>query len=144
MNRHSKLAIMIAPFLAIGGYIASDYYVKHEQDSTEQYLKVTQEGPCDLVNTTCQFEADRLSMTLRHNNGQTVLESTFPLSRAVISWVDNSGKETRRQLQPDEAQRVWSSESNFAETLATEDQLTVRVAAVITNLHYLHEFTTGR
>ena len=144
MNRHSKLAIMIAPFLAIGGYIASDFYVKHEQDSTEQYLKVSQEGPCDLVNTTCQFEADRLSMTLRHSEGQTILESTFPLSRAVVSWVDSNGEETRRQLQPDEAQRVWSSESNFAESQATQGELTVRLAAVITNLHYLHEFTTGR
>lgn len=144
MNRHTKLAIMVAPFLAIGGYIASDFYVKHEQESTEQFLKVDQQGPCDLVNTQCEFEADRLSLTLSHENGVTTLESTFPLSRAVVSWVNSNGEETRRQLQPDEKQRVWTSESDFAEALRAQPDLTVRLAAIITNLNYLHEFQAGR
>ncbi|MDO6461978.1 hypothetical protein Q4485_14805 [Granulosicoccaceae sp. 1_MG-2023] len=144
MNKHTKLAIILAPFLAIGGYIASDIFLTKKQESTGQYLTLNQKTPCDLVNTPCDFEADRLSLTLRHENGKTILESTFPLTRAVVAWTSEDGEETRRQLIPDEKQRVWSADSDFAAALDAEPGLTIRLATIITNLHYLHEFRAGQ
>ena len=39
MNRHTKLALMVAPFLAILGYIGADFY-EEDQASQEKIIQL--------------------------------------------------------------------------------------------------------
>ena len=38
MNRHTKLALFVVPFLLLGGYIVSDYYIEHQAEQEKVQL----------------------------------------------------------------------------------------------------------
>ena len=51
MNRHTKVALMVAPFLILGGYIASDFYLENKADQ-ERVFNMVPFGHCCLLYTS--------------------------------------------------------------------------------------------
>ena len=144
MNRQTKLAIVIAPFLAIGGYIATGYFLKGEEQDDEQLLKLQLNEACNLSTVPCKLSAEGLSLELSDNNGTTRLVSSYPLERVMISFLDQAGTESLHQLKPDRQHLSWEATTDFPRIQsATPGPVTVRISAGLYNLIYLHEFQTG-
>ena len=143
MNRHTKLALVIAPFLAIGGYGATDYYMRNKTHE-EQLLKLNLEQDCNLTTRPCTLTADQISIELQHRGNETLLVTTFPLDLATISFVDANGNESIHHMIPDEFRLRWRVETNFADIQSASNQpVTVRLGAIYDNLKYLQEFKTS-
>ncbi len=143
MNRHVKLAIIIAPFLAIGGYIASDYYMANKPQE-EQLLKLNLGGSCDMVQIPCTLTAEGLSMQMSDENGNTRVRSSYPMDRISVSFVDSEGQETVHHLAPSEDRKLWQTPTNFSQLRAVSDRsITVRISAAAEIYTYLHEFQAG-
>ncbi len=66
MNKHQKLAMLVAPFLIIGGYVAADYYAaaqaRAEMDNKAGRL-TTVDG-CNLQVNKCTLQKGNLEMKL--------------------------------------------------------------------------------
>lgn len=92
MNRHKKLAIIVAPFLFICGYIVTDYYSEAQKDKVEQQAKIKQltlVSACNLQSTACVLKNDSLSLTLTLKNNalqpQLWVQSDKPLKGIKIA-----------------------------------------------------------
>ena len=48
MNKHTRLAFMVAPILAVIGYIGADYYKEAEAEMTK-IIQLVPEGHCDVI-----------------------------------------------------------------------------------------------
>ena len=64
-NRHTTIAIVIAPFLALGGYILADIYSTDEIESADKKLVVTDE--CRPVDNQCEILGIGMEMHLNFN-----------------------------------------------------------------------------
>ena len=143
MNRHTKLALVIAPFLAIGGYGATDYYMRNKTHD-EQLLKLNLDGNCNLTSQPCILTADQISIELHHSGKDTLLTTTFPLDLVTVSFTDADGTESIHHMIPDEFRLQWHASTDFAELQRNSGgPVTVRLGAIYNNLKYLHEFRTG-
>lgn len=89
MNRHTKLAIIISPFLAIGGYIAAGYYADSQMNK-ERFLPLAQEGECQLQQGDCKLNNGQFQINLARKNEGIHLTTTHPIDHAVISLIDNA------------------------------------------------------
>ncbi|MFB1016189.1 MAG: SDR family NAD(P)-dependent oxidoreductase, partial [Alteromonadaceae bacterium] len=56
MNKHTRIAFMIAPILAVIGYIAADYY-KENQANDDKIIKLVPVSHCDVINESCILKA---------------------------------------------------------------------------------------
>lgn len=143
MNRHTKLALIIAPFLAIGGYGATDYYMRNKNHD-EQLLKLNLEDNCNLTSHPCKLSADQISIELQHNGQETQLTTTFPLDLVTVSFTDADGTESVHHMVPDEFRLRWHADTDFAKLQSSSaSPVTVRLGAIYNNLKYLHEFRAG-
>ena len=84
MNRHLKLAVVLAPFLAIGGYIAADYYSISAQQK-QVLLPLTGQDECHLVNARCLLTNGDLQVNLSVSDSMLSLMSSHPLDQVLVS-----------------------------------------------------------
>ena len=66
MNKHKVIAIMMAPFLALGGYILADIYMGNDFDKADKRLVVTNE--CKPVSGQCEILGVGMAMRLSFKN----------------------------------------------------------------------------
>ncbi len=95
MNKHQKLALIVAPFLLIGGYIAADYYsIAQDKAAMEQKAgRMTTLGDCNLQKGSCILQKGPLEMTLSVDQataGQLLLVSNQPLEGVTIAFADDN------------------------------------------------------
>ncbi|HIQ07282.1 MAG TPA: hypothetical protein EYH35_02365 [Thiotrichaceae bacterium] len=84
MNRHLKLAVILAPFLAIGGYIAADYYSTNAQEK-QLLLPLTGQDECHLVNARCLLTNGDLQVNLSVSDSMLSLMSSHSLDQVLVS-----------------------------------------------------------
>jgi len=72
--------MIMAPFLAVGGYGLADLYIT-SQDEIKNY-KLFPKGPCKPVKDACEVEGVGLSMNIRFNE---VPKSGEPLPITLVS-----------------------------------------------------------
>lgn len=137
MNRHTKLALFIAPFLIIGGYIAADFYSSHKASKKKYMHQLKLEGDCIPTKTPCVLTGGGLTLKLSEKAGQTIIESSYPLETLVISQVYD-GEDSPRQLKADVNKLNWSIETkNYA---LTDSSQTLRIATTVQNQYFISEF----
>ncbi len=95
MNKHQKLALLIAPFLLIGGYIGADYYsVAKEKEAMEQKAgRLTALDSCDLQTDYCTLQKGVLEIKLRVNPSlaeQLLLVSNHSLDGVTVAFGNGS------------------------------------------------------
>ena len=139
MNRHTKIAIFIAPFLLIGGYIAADYYVQ-EQAKNRNLFELSLEGHCNLLKYSCILKNKQLTLTLSNKNNITQIESSHPLEQVFLSFIDKDNKETRFQMAANSNKQVWHSETLASPILKQSPELKIRLIGFVNQGYYFSEF----
>ncbi len=91
MNKHQKLAIIIAPFLAIGGYVATDYYQQYKSRAELQHKagRMQLQGECKLPEHPCTFTINDLRITLQRDtqeSNELSLTANYPLDGVTLAF----------------------------------------------------------
>lgn len=109
MNRHKRLAILMAPFLAIAGYIAAGYISEPPEPPMRALVM---ESDCRIVESDCVLQTLGLTLKLSADRkieaGQSVnikMISSSKLDDALISF---AGK--KQESRP---HRIQEKENNF-------------------------------
>jgi len=139
MNKHTRLAIIIAPFLAIGGYIAAGYYADAKMKKLfgkERYLKLVSQGKCDIKAGDCKLGNGEFLLNLAENKQGIRLATTHPVSNVVISLLRKNKPEKLYKLTQDNNARNWRLQLDPTQ-LENIDKL--RLMIMINKVSYLGE-----
>lgn len=139
MNRHTKVAIFIAPFLVVGGYIAADYYAQ-EKAKSRNLFELSLEGQCNLLRNSCILKNKQLTLTLSNKNNITQIETNHPLEEIAISFVDKDNKEIRYQMTANNNKQSWYSETLASSLLRQSPELKIRLISLVNKAYYFSEF----
>jgi len=147
MGKNTKLAILIAPILAVLGYIAADYYAEYQAKETKIYQLVN-EGVCDILNHQCVLKSGDFKVNVYDEKGVTIVNSTFPLDNATLFLVNNGvDRQDKGQVYPltmKDNFYYWQSNTPLREMLETSGKKQkLRLIASIKGGKYLAEFYTN-
>ena len=140
MNKHIKLAIVIAPFLAIGGYIATDYYDTY-QVNKKRYHTITVEGQCDIDTGPCLLKGAGLILEFSKNGEVTNLEANYPLSTVAIGML---GSDEPTNLTPDTSKKNWSVNTSTYMKSVNSYGNAIRVLVSAKNHFFFSEFSSTK
>jgi hypothetical protein len=142
MNKHTKLAFMVAPILAVVGFIAADYYEENEA-AANKIIQLAPEGHCDIANKSCVLISGDFKINVSDDAGVTEVNSTFPLDSATLFLVDKSDKMTPYPLGMKKSPYYWRSNTPLGGLLANKgDSYKLRLIAKIKGGQYIGEFYT--
>ena len=142
MNKHTRTAIMMAPILAVIGYIATDYY-EEAQAKKEKVIQLTPFENCDVINQQCILKAGNFEVNVFDKNNFTTVNSTFPLDSATIFLVDKNEKPTAYPLSMIQSRYYWHTETKLRELVGNSGQsYKLRLIANIKGGKYISEFAT--
>ena len=140
MSKHTKLALFVAPFLIIIGFIASDIWLEQQAGQAKVYV-LQAVGGCELVNKQCQLASGDLKINVYDEGGITWVNATFALDSAVLFLVDENDKPTAYPLGMSDNPFYWSSKTPLASLLKNPgDSYKLRVIAAIKGGRYVGEF----
>ena len=142
MNRHLKMAFMVAPFLAVLGFVGADYY----EESEAAKVKLTElapEGHCDIINEGCVLKSGKFKVNVFDKDGVTVVNSTFPLDTATLFLVDKHDNMTAYPLGMQKTPYYWHSKTQLRSFVSNKgDSYKLRLIAKIKGGEYISEFYT--
>ncbi|MFQ3237275.1 MAG: hypothetical protein ACI9C4_002856 [Paraglaciecola sp.] len=142
MNKHTRTAFMVAPILAVIGYIAADYY-EEDQAEKEKVIQLVPFGDCDVINQQCILKAGDFEVNVFDKNNLTTVNSTFPLDSAIIFLVDKNNNPTAYPLGMIQSPYYWHTETNLRELIGHSGQsYKLRLVAKIKGGRYISEFDT--
>lgn len=142
MNKHIKLAFMVAPILAIVGFIAADYY-KESEASKDKVVALITQGNCDIANKNCVLVSGDFKINVSDSAGVTEINSTFPLDSATLFLVDKSNRMTPYPLGMKKSPYYWRSNTPLSSLLANKgDNYKLRLIAKIKGGQYISEFSS--
>jgi len=138
-----KLAIIIAPFLLVGGYIAGDYY-EEKKAASKNLFQMKVDGKCDIVSDKCTLKHEKLTLNLSDKNGFTQIDSNYALDSAGLSIIESSSKELQYPLTPDIGRTYWQASTELASLSETSPELKIRIIVTVNKGFYFSEFITSR
>ncbi|RLV59303.1 hypothetical protein D5018_12875 [Parashewanella curva] len=142
MNKHTKLAIAIAPLLAVGGYILSDMYIE-DQAQQDRIFTLTPESKCDVLAKDCVLVSGDLKINVYDENGVTFINSTYPLDRSTLFLVDENNNATSYPLYMKDSPYYWSSNTPLKTQIdKVGSRKKLRLIAQIKGGKYISEFYT--
>ncbi|WP_448212493.1 hypothetical protein [Colwellia sp. MEBiC06753] len=140
MTRHTKLAILIAPFLILGGYIASDYYMEY-QAQQEKVIQLIPDGHCDIINEHCILQSGEFKINVYDKDGNTGVNGTFPIDSAVLFIVDSAKQFHTYDMTMADSPYYWTASTDLNQRLAEKGQKQkLRVIVSIKGGKYISEF----
>lgn len=148
MNKHTKMALFVAPFLAVIGWIASDIWVESQALKNSFFTLEAEAGYCDVMAKKCILHADELKISVYQEQGRTVLNSTLPLDTATFFLVDDEVTEGKKQAQAfqmgmKQSPYYWYQTTGFADKNAEQgSKQTFRIIATIKGAKYIGEFVS--
>ena len=139
MNKHKKMAILVAPILIILGYIASDYYLEADAD-TQQVFMLSADGRCDIFESKCILVSGEFKVNLFVKDGKTTVNSTFPIDSVDLFLVNDQSEMTHYALSKASTQYYWHGDvplgnNNEVKTVSQ----TVRIIIKIRGGQYIAE-----
>ncbi|MCP3675568.1 MAG: hypothetical protein GY829_14020, partial [Gammaproteobacteria bacterium] len=93
MNRHTKVAIFVAPILIVLGYIGSDFYMD-QKASEKKVFSLSLDGTCDVLAEKCILKSGEFEVNVFDKDGITTVNTTFPLDSATLFLVDTTNNST--------------------------------------------------
>ena len=142
MNKHLKVAFMVAPFLAVFGYIGADFYNENEAAKTK-IIQLVPEGHCDIINQSCVLISGEFKVNIVDKGGVTEVNSTFPLDSATLFLVDKSNTMTSYPLGMKKSPYYWRSNTELRSLVSHKgDSYKLRLIAKIKGGQYISEFYT--
>ena len=132
MNRHTKIAIVIAPFLAIGGYILADFYHAYESKPTDKVLIAT--GDCKPLQNQCEIQGIGLKFTVQFNAEPApytqlpiTLVSATDLNDVVISLLTSGVEAPPTKMSQLNDAKNWQTEL-LLDNILDFDDVSMRIA----------------
>ena len=147
MTRDKKIALFVAPFLVVGGFIAADYYARYrtaEEAKEKKLFPLSLHSSCDISHNPCVLIHQPLQLELADNAGVTRLTSTHPLDSVTFSYLEPSGQEHSYQFSPYGDQQQWKKDTDLSNIAGQSPSLTLRLIVTIKSAYYFAEFTTIR
>jgi hypothetical protein len=142
MNKHTRTAFVVAPILAVIGYIAADFY-KEDQAEIEKVIQLVPFGDCDVLNQQCILKAGDFEVNVFDKNKLTSVNSTFPLDNATIFLVDKNNNPTAYPLGMIQSPYYWHTETNLRELIGhSGHDYKLRLVVNIKGGSYISEFHT--
>lgn len=142
MNRHLKVAFMVAPFLAVLGYVGADYY-NESQAAKTKIIPLEPEGHCDIINKSCVLKSGEFKVNLSDEGGITEVNSTFPLDTATLFLVDKQDKMTTYPLGMKKSPYYWRNKTPLRSFVSNKgDSYKLRLIVKIKGGQYISEFYT--
>ena len=142
MNRHTKLALFVAPFLAIIGWIGGDIWAESQAMKDKMYQLEPEAGFCDVMAKKCILTSGEFKVSLYQDGDMTTLNSTFPLDTATLFMVTGDDI-TAYRMGMDDTPYYWYQNTDFAEKNAAQGSKQVlRLIATVKGGKYIAEFTS--
>ncbi|MEH6442419.1 MAG: hypothetical protein V7784_00855 [Oceanospirillaceae bacterium] len=142
MNKHTKIAILVAPVLAVLGFAATDMFSEYQASESRIFAMALQDD-CDIKAQKCVLESQEFLLSFSDNNGETIVNSTFPLDTATLFLVDEANKATSYPLGMTTSPYYWRAATNLGELIGkTGSTQKLRVVANIKGGSYISEFTS--
>jgi len=143
MNKHTKVAVLVAPLLAVLGYITSDYYIESEANESK-LVTLQAEAPCAVLAGECILISGDFKINVFDKAGTTVINSTFPLDKAVLFLVDDENIATPYPLTQVQSNYYWQAQTPLRElaNASASTSYKLRLIASIKGGDYISEFET--
>jgi len=141
MNKHTKVAVLVAPLLAVLGYIASDYFIENDADKNK-IVTLIPESSCEVLAGECVLISGDFKVNVFDEAGSTVVNSTFPLDEAVLFLVDEDNTATAYPLTQIQSKYYWRAQTPLRELANTSTSYKLRLIASIKGGDYISEFET--
>ena len=142
MNKHMKLAFMVAPILAIVGFVAADFYAESEA-AQDKVIVLAAESGCDVTNNDCVLTSGKFKINVSDNAGVTEINSTFPLDTATLFLVDENDTMTPYPLGMQKSPYYWRSNTPLGDLVVNPGEgYKLRIIANIKGGQYISEFYT--
>jgi len=143
MNKHTKVAVLVAPLLAVLGYITSDYYIESEANESK-LITLQAEPSCAVLAGECILISGDFKVNVFDKAGTTVINSTFPLDKAVLFLVDEENIATPYPLAQVQSNYYWQAQTPLRELANTgaSTSYKLRLIASIKGGDYISEFET--
>lgn len=142
MNRHTKIAIFVAPILILLGYVLSDLYLEDQAQQVKLY-QMQPKGHCDVYNQSCILTSSEFEINVMHENGISTVNSTFPLDTATLFIVDENNHPSAYRLGMKDSPYYWKRETPLGDKIANKgDKLKLRFIGEIKGGKYIAEFYT--
>jgi len=133
----------MAPFLAIGGYIASGFYMDYQLEK-ERMLPLKTQGECQIMAGNCKLSNGKFLVTIADTEGHTQLTTTHPVDSAIISLVPSETDERLFPMEKAENPLNWTADTDLATIFQNDiSSLKLRLVITIKNTTYLGEFITS-
>ena len=142
MNKDLKLALIVAPFLAVVGFVAIDLWLTSTAKQTKVVILATQ-GACDITGQGCLLQSGDLQLKITDNAGMTQLNSTYPLGKVTLFLVDDNQLMTPYPLTMHKNRYYWQTATPLR-TLLTYNTTyySLRLIVEIGDGQYISEFIT--
>ena len=146
MSPHMKIAIIVAPFLLIGGYIVADYYqtskekeyLAAEAQKTAAY-NLLPDPACQLPAGKCILRKDQLWLTLSVDKDFYYLESNSDLQGVALGLAQSDRVTRPVQMQARGDRKHWLTLMRPLSNLRKESPLLLRLAVVSDESRYYAE-----
>jgi hypothetical protein len=142
MNKDLKLALIVAPFLAILSFVAIDLWLSSTAKQTKVVVLASQ-GRCDITGQGCLLQSGDLQLNIIDKAGITQLNSTYPLDKATLFLVDDNQLMTPYPLTMHKNRYYWQTATPLR-TLLTYNTTyySLRLIVAVGDGQYISEFRT--
>ena len=142
MNRHTKIAMFVAPVLLLFGWVGGEIWVESQAMKKKFYTLEPEAGFCDVMAKKCILNSGDFKLSLYEEDGKTTLNSTFPLDTATLFLVDGEDVTAYRMGMID-SPYYWYQVTDFANKNSEPGSKQVlRLIATVKGSQYIAEFTS--
>ncbi|MGB3725379.1 MAG: hypothetical protein WA981_06400 [Glaciecola sp.] len=141
LNRHTKIAIFVAPVLMVLGFAASDLWVENKAMKPKFFMMQPENNQCDILAKQCVLVVEDFKISVYLEDGLTTLNSTFPLDTATLFFVDENDNATTYRMGMKDSPYYWYQVTNIEDTARAGEQK-VRLIATIKGGQYIAEFVS--
>ncbi|CAI8209260.1 MAG: Uncharacterised protein [Glaciecola sp. HTCC2999] len=141
LNRHTKIAIFVAPILVILGFAASDLWLENKAYEVRFFQMTPESGVCDILANQCVLVSGEFKISVYQENGLTTINSTFPLDTATLFLVDENDISSVFQMGMKDSPYYWYQTTPL-EVLAKSpgSRQKLRLVATVKGGQYISEF----
>jgi len=142
MNKHTKIAILVAPILTILGFALADLWEESEAQKARAF-ELVPFGHCDVNNQKCVLKSGEFEVNVMHDNGVTTVNSTYPLDTATLFLVNKQNQATPYPLGMKDSPYYWKRETPLTSLVAKKGaSYKLRLILEIKGGKYFAEFYT--
>jgi hypothetical protein len=142
MNKHTKIAILVAPILTILGFALADFWEESKAEKVRAF-ELVPFGHCDVSHQKCILKSGEFEVNVMDEKGITTVNSTFPIDKVTLFLVDKESNVTAFPLGMKDSPYYWKRETPLGSFVANKgDSYKLRLIVEIKGGKYFSEFYT--